>query len=169
MAEGEPLSETLRVGLLLETAQTQQRLAEEALEGLGAHVQMLDALVRTEVGRAAAESFAGLSAQVEQSAAALRRLRRATDVRLVAWSAAATVASAAIALAGVRALLPSTRQVAALRARRARFAADIRRLREYGGSVDLRRCGSRGRLCVRVYRDGPAYGPRGEFLLVKAP
>ena len=169
MGESEPLNETLRVGLLLETVQAQQRLAAEALEGLREHTQALEALVRAEVGRSAAESFDGLSAETTEAAAALRRLRRAADGRLLAWSAAATVLSAAMTLGAMHMLLPSRRQIDALRARRARFAADIRRLREYGGSVELRRCGSAGKLCVRVDRTGPAYGPHGEFLLVKAP
>lgn len=169
MAEAEPLNETLRVGLLLEAAQAQQRLAAEALEGLRGHTQALEALVRAEVGRSAAEAFDGLSAETAEAAAALRRLRRAADARLLAWSVAATVLSAAMTLAAMHMLLPSRRQIEALRARRARFAADIRRLREYGGSVELRRCGSAGRLCVRVDRTGPAYGAHGEFLLVKAP
>lgn len=169
MSEVEPLSETLRVGLLLEAAQAQQRLGAEAIEALREHVRTLDALVRAEVASAARESLEGLSAETQQTAAALRRARRVAEVRLIVWSIAACVASAAIALAVMHVLLPSRGQIAALRSRRALFSADIRRLREYGGAVDLRRCGHRGRLCVRVDRSGPAYGAHGNFLLVKAP
>ena len=169
MSEVEPLSETLRVGLLFEAAQAQQRLGAEAIEALREHLRTLDALVRAEVSSAAREYLEGLSAEAQQTAAALRRARRAAQVRPILWSIAACVLSAAIALAVVRALLPSTGQIAALRSRRALFSADIKRLREYGGAVDLRRCGQRGRLCVRVDRSGPAYGAHGNFLLVKAP
>ncbi len=169
MSEVEPLSETLRVGLLLEAAQAQQRLGAEAIEALREHLRTLDALVRAEVSSAARESLEGLSAEAQQTAATLRRARRAAQVRPIVWSIAACALSAAIALPVVRALLPSRGQIAALRSRRALFSADIKRLREYGGAVDLRRCGQQGRLCVRVDRSGPAYGAHGNFLLVKAP
>lgn len=169
MGEAEPLSETLRVGLLLEAAQTHQRLAQETLEGLHEHARSFDGRLREQINRALGEAFDDLSVQAQQTTAALQRLRRAADARLIAWSAAAMILSAAVTLAAVRMLLPSREQVAALRARRALFAADVRHLREYGGSVDLRRCGRRGRLCVRVDRSGPAYGAHGDFLLVRAP
>ena len=125
MSEVEPLSETLRVGLLLEAAQAQQRLGADAIEALREHLRTLDALVRAEVSSAARESLEGLSAEAQQTAAALRRARRAAQVRPILWSIAACVLSAAIALSAVRALLPSRGQIAALRSRRALFSADM--------------------------------------------
>ncbi|MGH8327807.1 MAG: hypothetical protein ACRET2_13715, partial [Steroidobacteraceae bacterium] len=64
-------------------------------------------------------------------------------------------------------MLPSRSEVAALRARRDALAANIARLQQRGGSVDLRRCGARARLCVRVDRDAPAYGADADYLIVK--
>ena len=90
-------------------------------------------------------------------------------MRAALWSAAAALTSAAVSVLAVRLLVPNAAQIDALRVRRALFAADVRRLREYGGSVELRRCGARGRLCVRVQRTGPVFGAHGDFLLVKAP
>ena len=169
VADAEPLSETLRVGLLLETAQTQQRVGEEVFERLRDHLRALDALVRAEVGRAACESLQALSSEAEQAEAALRRLRQETTVRVLTWSTTAMVLSAAIGLVILHLLLPSSAQVSRLRARRALYASDVRRLRQFGGAVDLRRCGTTGRLCVRVHRDGPRYGRHGDYLLVKGP
>lgn len=169
VADAEPLSETLRVGLLLETAQAQQRVGEEVFERLRDHLRALDGLVRAEVARAACESLEALSSEAEQAEAALRRLRQETAVRVLTWSLAAMALSAAITLVIVHRLLPSSEQVSVLRARRALYASDIRRLRQFGGTVDLRRCGTTGRLCVRVYPSGPRYGRHGDYLLVKAP
>lgn len=167
--DAEPLSETLRVGLLLETAQTQQRVGEEVFERLRDHLGSLDALVRCAVGRAACESLETVRGEVEQAEAALRRLRQAATVRALTWSTVAMVLNAAIGLVILHLLLPSSAQINQLRARRALYASDVRRLRQFGGAVELRRCGTTGRLCVRVQRDGPRYGRHGDYLLVKGP
>jgi hypothetical protein len=169
MDEPGPMGETLRAGLLMEAAQAQQRLGEEALARLDEHLRGLDALVREEVARAVTESLGTLQAETEQAAGALRRLRHSADLRLTLYALVVTLVSLAIGLAAVRVFVPSRRQIELLRARRAAFEADIRHLREFGGSVDLRRCGKRGRLCVRVRRGGPAYGPGGQFLPVEPP
>ena len=169
MDEPAPMGDALKAGLLMEAAQAQQRLGEEALARLSEHLRGLDALVRDEVARAVTESLGALQAETEQAAGALRRLRRSADLRLTLYSLAVTAASLAITLAAVRAFVPSRQQIEALRARRAAFEADIKHLREFGGAVDLRRCGKRGRLCVRVRRGGPAYGPGGQFLPVEPP
>jgi len=96
MGESEPMADTLKVGLLMEAAQAQQRLGEEALARLSEHLRGLDDLVRTEVARTVAESLATLQSETEQVAGALRQLRRAADVRLFLCSLAVTAASLAI-------------------------------------------------------------------------
>ncbi len=169
MADAEPLSETLRVGLLLETAQAQQRVGEELFERLRDHLRALDAMVRAEVARAACESLGALSSEAEQAQATLRRLGQGTTIRLLAWNTAAMALSVAVTFAIVHLLLPSRAQVSELRARRELYAADIRRLRQFGGAVDLRRCGTTGKLCVRVHPNGPRYGRHGDYLLVNGP
>ena len=169
MADAEPLSETLRVGLLLETAHAQQRLGEEVFERLRDHLRALDGMVRAEVARAACESLGALSSEAQLAQVTLRRFGQGTAIRLFAWNTAAMALSVAITLAIVHLLLPSGAQVRELRARRELYAADIRRLRQFGGTVDLRRCGTTGRLCVRVYPNGPRYGRHGDYLLVNGP
>ena len=169
MSETRAALEPLEVGLLLETVQSQQRLAGETLAQLGEQLQSLERGVRADVAHAAREAFLELSAEADAVSTQLLGLRRAIGMRAALWSAAAALASAAVTVLAVRLLVPSVAQIDALRVRRALFAADVRRLREYGGSVELRRCGARGRLCVRVQRTGPVFGAHGDFLLVKAP
>jgi hypothetical protein len=169
MNETHPVPQPLEVGLLLETVQSQQRLAEETLARLGEQLRSLETEVGAQVAYAAREAFLQLGAEADAVRTQLLGLRRAVGMRAALRSAAAALASAAMTVLAVRLLVPSAAQIDALRARRALFAADVRRLREYGGSVELRRCGAQGRLCVRVQRAGPVFGAHGDFLLVKAP
>jgi len=62
----------LNHGLLLETAQTQQRLIGASLRQLKAHTQGLDAVVRDQIRRTLIEE---LGAVVEHSARAVRTLQ----------------------------------------------------------------------------------------------
>lgn len=167
MNESSEGDQTLRMGLLMEAAQAQQRLAQTSLEGLDAHARELDSIVREEVRRTLIETVAGLTAETEQAAEALRRLRRIADLRVVAWTVTVTLISAAVAIGAMRWTLPSTGQIESLRAHRAALRADIERLRELGARIDLRRCGVRRRLCVRVDRRGPGYGAHGEYLPIE--
>ncbi len=159
--------QTLRMGLLMEAAQAQQRLAQSSLERLDANARELDATVRDEVRRTLTETVAGLTLETEQAADALRRLRRIADLRVLAWTVTVTLISVAVAIGAMRWALPSPGQIESLRARRAALLAEIERLREHGAQIDLRRCGVRRRLCVRVDRRGPGYGAHGEYLPVE--
>ena len=167
MAERPEADLALRAGLLMEAAEAQQRLGEECLERLQAHLRDLDAVVRDEIHHTLSEALAGLIEETMQAAQALRRMKHAADLRVLSWTVAVTLVSAALGAGTTWRLLPSTAEIAALRARRAALIADISRLEQYGAGVQLRRCGAHGRLCVRVDRKGPAYGADGDFLLVK--
>lgn len=158
---------SMRAGLLMEAAQAQQRLGQECLERLQAHLRDLDTVVRDEIRHTLTEALAGLVQETTQAGQALRRLRYAADLRVLSWTVLVTVISALSGMGMMWLLLPSPRRIAALRARRDALAADIARLDKYGGRVDLRRCGKRGRLCVRVDRKGPVYGADRDFLPVK--
>lgn len=157
----------MRAGLLMEAAQAQQRLGEECLQRLQAHLRDLDTVVRDEIRHTLTEALAGLVEETTQAAQALRRLQHAANLRVLCWTVAVAATSAAVALGAMWRMLPSPARIAALRARRDALTADIARLEKYGGRVDLGRCGKHGRLCVRVDRDGPAYGADGDFLLVR--
>lgn len=167
MAEVSEPDLTMRAGLLMEAAQAQQRLGEQSLQRLQEHLRDLDAVVRDEIRHTLTEALAGLFEETTQAAQALRRLRHVADVRVLVWTALLTAVSAAVAMGTMWWVLPSPRQIEALRSRRDALAADVARLEKYGGRVDLRRCGTHGRLCVRVERKGPAYGTDGDFLPVK--
>ena len=167
MPELHPADPALQAGLLMEAAQAQQRLAQGSLERLEAHLRDLDTVVRDETHRTLLETLAGLTAESTQAAEALRRLRHRADLRIFAWTVLVTLVSAAVALGAMRLMWPAPGQIETLRARRTALIADLRRLRQQGARIDLRRCGARRRLCVRVDRQGPAYGAHGEYLLVE--
>jgi uncharacterized protein YPO0396 len=159
--------EAMRLGLLMEAAQMQQRLSQESLERLAAHTRDLDTVVRDEVRRTVAEELGTLAAETRRTAESLQRMRRAANVRVFLWSVSVTLISSAVALAEAWWLLPSQGEIGALRAHRDALAAEIVRLKQSGALLDVRRCGGGARLCVRVDRNAPAYGPRADYLIVK--
>jgi len=157
----------MKVALLMEAAQAQQRLSQESLERLAAHARDLDAVVRDEVRRSVAEALGSLVTESRRVTESLQRMRRAANVRTLLWTVSVATICSAIAMGEAWWLLPSQREMAAMRARRDALASNIARLEQRGGSVDVRRCGARARLCIRVDRDTPAYGPGADYLVVK--
>jgi hypothetical protein len=159
--------EALRLGLLMEAAQAQQRLGQESLDRLAAHTRELEAIVRDEIRRTLGEELAGVASESRRAAQSLQRLRRAATLRVMLWTVSIAAVCSAVGLAEGWWMLPSRQEMAALRARRDALAANITRLQERGGAIDLRRCGARARLCVQVDRHAPAYGAHGDYLIVK--
>ena len=159
-------AQQMRLGLLMEAAHAQQRLGQESLERLAAHTRDLDAIVREEIRRTLAEELGSLASESRGAAQSLKRLRRAANLRTFLWVLAAAAACAAIAMGEAWWLIPSPKELTALRARRDALAASVARLQRQGGSIDLRRCGPRARLCVRVDRHAPAYGKDADYLIV---
>ena len=159
--------EALKLGLLMEAAQAQQHLGEESLERLAAHTRELEAIVRDEIRRTVGEELAGIASESGRAAQSLQRLRRAANLRVLVWTVSIAAACSAVAMGEAWWMLPSQNEIAALRARRDALAANIARLQERGGSIDLRRCGARARLCVQVDRHAPAYGAHADYLIVK--
>jgi len=162
--------ETIKCGLLMEAAQTQQALVDAALEKLKTHTQDLDAVVREEIRRTLVDELQVLSAESRNATQALRALRRAADLRVALWSAGIAALCCAIStgliVAAARWLLPSRTEIAALRSQHERLVSDIARLEERGGHIDLRRCGDAGRFCVRVDRKAPAFGEGADYFIV---
>lgn len=166
MTEGALDEEPMKLGLLMEAAQAQQRLGHESLERLAAHTRELEAIVRDEIRRTVAEELGSIAGESRRAAESLQRLRRAANVRVLLWTVTIATACSAIAMGEAWWLLPSQREMADLRAQREVLAANIARLREQGGALELRKCGARGRLCVRVDRHAPAYGANADYLIV---
>lgn len=164
--EADMSDEAMRLGLLMEAAQAQQRLSQESLEQLAAHTRDLDTVVREEVRRTVAEELGALAGESRRTAESLQRMRRAANLRVVLWSMSATLISSAVAFAMAWWLLPSQGEIAALRSRRDALTAEIVRLKRSGALLDVRRCGD-ARLCVRIDRNAPAYGPRADYRVVK--
>ena len=158
---------TLKYGLLLETAQSQQKLIAASLRQLKGHTQELDAIVREQIRRTLVEELAAVVDESARAVQALRTLERAAKLRFMVWTLAVTVLSGAATALPAWWLLPSSSQIAALRAQRAQLAAAVDDLAQRGGLIDLRRCGSEQRWCVRVDRRAPAFGEQADFLVVK--
>jgi uncharacterized protein involved in exopolysaccharide biosynthesis len=158
---------TMKFGLLMESAQAHQKLAEAHLERLRAHTQDLDGVVREEIRRTLIEELREVTAESNRAVHALRGMKRAAGIRGLILSAAAATLSTAVPIAIARWVLPSPEQVDALRARRDQLAANVSRLEQQGGRIEWRRCGESARLCVHVDRTSPVYGEKGDYYVVK--
>jgi hypothetical protein len=159
--------ETLKIGLFMEAAQAQQTLATTMLERLREHTAGIDAIVREVIRATLLEEIRALGEDSHRAADALRRLERTANVRLVAWGAAVLSLSALFPFGLAWWLTPTRADVEALIARRDELAIRIADLSRQGGNLELRRCGPKQRLCVRIDRGAPAYGASGDFLVVK--
>jgi hypothetical protein len=158
---------TMKFGLLMESAQTHQKLADAHLERLRAHTQDLDGVVREEIRRTLIEELRGVAAESNRAVHALRSIKRAAGMRGLILSAAAATLSTAVPIAVARWVLPSAEQVNALRARRDQLAENVSRLEQQGARIEWRRCGESARLCVHVDRTSPVYGDKGDYYVVK--
>jgi hypothetical protein len=162
--------DAMKCGLLMETAQTHQSLAGTALESLKAHARDLDAIVREEIRRTLIEELQALATESHGAVRSLRTLSRAASMRVALWgSCIVTLCSSmaiAIVLAATHWLVPSRSEIATLIARRDELAANVARLEQRGGRIDLRRCGDSERYCVRVDRTASVFGPKADYLVV---
>ena len=159
--------DTLRFGLLMEGAQTHQRLAETQLQTLRAHTQGLDAVVRDAIRRTLVEELQALTEECDASVRALRDMRRAANLRGLLWSIATVLICTVIPAAIAHLALPSEAAVAALKTQRDSLARDVARLELQGGKVEWRVCGDAARLCVRIDVKAPIYGEHRDFYVVQ--
>ena len=157
---------TLKFGLLMESAQAHQKLAETHLEKLRAHTEDLDGVVRDEIRRTLIEELQMLTTESRRAAQTLRTIRRGIGVRGLLWSVAVALLCSGLPVAIARWVLPSASEVAALRVRRDELTSNIAKLKERGGRVEWRRCGDARRLCVRVERGAATYGDKADFYIV---
>jgi hypothetical protein len=157
---------TMKLGLLMESVQAHQKLAESHLEQLRAHTRDLDAVVRDEIRRTLIEELQSLWAESKRATEALQRIRRGATVRAGLWSVVIAILCTGIPMAIMRWALPSGSEISALRARRDELSASVATLEGRGGRIDWRRCGERARLCVRVDRKAPTYGESADYFVV---
>jgi hypothetical protein len=157
---------TMKLGLLMESAQAHQKSAEVQLEKLRVHTDDLDGVVRGEIRRTLIEELQMLTMESARAAQVLRRVGRTSVVRGTAWSIAMAVLCTGIPAAIMRLALPSEAQITALRVRRDQLAESVAMLERRGGRVDWRRCGATARLCIRVDRSAPTYGEKADYYVV---
>jgi hypothetical protein len=158
---------TMKVGLLMESAQAHQKMAEGQMEKLRAHTQDLDSVVRDEIRRTLVEELRALTAEATRATRALQKIRGAGALRKLAWSLAAAILCTLVPIGVARWALPSAAEIATLRVRRDEVAANLAKLEQEGGRIDWRRCGDARRLCVRVDRKAPTYGDKADYFVIE--
>jgi hypothetical protein len=160
-------ADAMKFGLLMESAQAHQKLAEAHLEKLRAHTQDLDGVVRDEIRRTLVGELQSVTAETDQAARALRDMKRAAHMRGMAWNMGIAILCTVVPAAVANWILPSAGTVAALRVQEASLSRNVARLAQQGGRVEWRRCGDAGRLCVRIDREAPVYGEKADYYVVK--
>lgn len=158
---------TMKVGLLMESAQVHQKLAEGQLEKLRAHTQDLDAVVRDEIRRTLVEELQMLTAETARATRALQKLRSGAARRGMVLILSGAVLCGLVPIALASWALPSPADIATLRARREELAANVAKLELQGGRIEWRRCGEGRRLCVRVDRKAPSYGEKADYYVIE--
>ncbi|HEY2809381.1 MAG TPA: hypothetical protein VGI91_11375 [Steroidobacteraceae bacterium] len=151
--------DSVKLGLLIEAAQTHQKLAQAAIGNL-------EGVVRDQIQRSLVVGLRTLHEETQVAVESLQRVRRAANVRLTLLPFGMTVIAAAVAIFLAWCVLPTPAEVATLRAQRDELASNIESLSQRGGRADLRRCGA-GHLCVRVDLNAPRYGERSDYLVVR--
>lgn len=158
---------TMKFGLLMESAQAHQKLAESHLQRLRAHTQDLDDVVRDEIRRTFVDEFKSLTSECDRAVQALRDIKRAAALRAGAWNLGIALVCAAVPAVIAHSLLPSAAEIATLRTQRDALTRSVAQLEQRGGRGDWRSCGDPARLCVRVDRQAPVYGDKGDYYIVK--
>lgn len=158
--------DSVKLGLLIEAAQTNQKLAEAAIEKLNKQTQGLAALVKDQIQLALADGLKSVEAETEGAVKALQRAARAANARTAFWTLGVTAVSAAIALLVACWVLPTPAEIATLRTERDELASNIAVLNERGARADFRRCGT-GHLCVRVDTNARRYGDQKDYLVIR--
>ena len=158
---------TMKFGLLMESAQAHQKMAESHLEKLRAHTQDLDGVVREEIRRTLIEELDELTAESRRAALALKGMKRVAQLRGLVFTVCTALLSVAIPSGLACWLLPNPAQIETLRTRRDELQANVARLEQSGGRIDWRHCGERARLCIRVDRSAPSYGDKADYFVVK--
>jgi hypothetical protein len=158
---------TFKVGMLMESAQAHQKLAESQLEQLRAHTQDLDGVVRDQIRRTLVEELELLTTETTRATRALEKIRLRAAVGGVARSLATALLCTLIPIAIARWVMPSPSDIERLRGRRDELSANLARLEQQGGRIDWRRCGESRRLCVRVDRRAPTYGEKADYFVIE--
>jgi hypothetical protein len=156
----------VKLGALVDAAQTHQKLAEAAIEKLNEHTRGLRAIARDQIQRALADGLNSVHAETQGAVEALQRVRRAANARTVFWTLGVTAIAIGVALFVAWWVLPTPAEIAALRTERDALASNIAVLNQRGAQAELRRCGT-GHLCIRVDLKAPRYGESSDYLIIR--
>ena len=164
---GVPMDEdSVKLGLLMETAQSHQKTVEALLQKLKEHALGLDAVVRNRVRHVLVEELNTVRAETQGAVTALQALKRAAHARETFWTLGVTAIALGVALFAAWWVLPTPAEIAALRTERDALVSNIAALSQRGARADLRRCGT-GHLCVRVDLKAPRYGESSDYLIIR--
>jgi hypothetical protein len=158
--------DSVKLGLLMETAERHQRLAEAAIGKLTEQVQGLEAVVRDQIRGAVAREMKIVEAESQRAVEALQRVKRAANARVVLWPLGLTAIAGVTALFIVWWVVPTRSEIEGLRIERDQLARNITVLNQRGARADLRLCETR-RLCVRVDLKAPRYGEGSDYLVIR--
>jgi hypothetical protein len=158
---------TMKFGLLMESAQAHQKLAESNLEKLRVHTQGLDVIVRDEIRRTLLDELQMLTVECGRATEVLRRIGRGAILRGALWSITIALVSSAIPIAIMHWTLPSEQEIRSLQSRRDEMVTRMAALERQGGRLEWRHCGEKERLCVRVDRTVPPFGDKADYYVVK--
>lgn len=159
--------ETVRPEPAMEAVQGLQTVAEDSLARLQSLTRNLDAIVRDEIRRTLVDELGGLTAVANRASSTLESICATSSLRCAVFGFVMTSISAGLPMAIGLWTLPSPAQVDELRARRTQLSQDIQELRRQGAEIELRHCGQARRLCARVEREAPAFGPQADYLILK--
>jgi cell division protein FtsB len=157
---------TMAFGLLMESAQVHQKLAESQLQKLRDHTRDLDGVVRDEIRRTLVDELQTLTQETARTIRALEKMRRGVTIRNTLASAGAAVACAIAPIIVAKLALPTPAEIASLAARRDELKQNISNLKQHGGEADLKRCGASMRLCVQVDIKAPRYGDKADYFVI---
>jgi hypothetical protein len=158
--------QTMKLGLLVETAETNQELVGAMLTKLRQHTEGLDAIVREEIRQTLLDELRGVYVETQRAVQALRRIQRAANLRVVLWSVGITATCAAASLAVAWWCLPSMTEIQELRQQHDQLLANVDRLSKYGARADLQHCGEERRWCFRVDLKAGRFGPHADYYVI---
>jgi len=158
--------QTMKLGLLVEAAETHQQLVGAMLSKLRQHAEGLDAAVRDEIRHTLLEELRGVHLETQRAVLALRRIQRAANLRVALWSVGIAAMCAAASLSVAWWCLPSPSEIQSLREQRDELLAGVERLNKSGARADLQHCGDERRLCVRVDLKAGRFGQHADYFVV---
>jgi hypothetical protein len=158
--------DSVKLGLLMESAERHQKLAEAAIGKLNEQTQDLQAVVRDQIRHAVVEEMKNVRAETQSAVESLQRVKRAANARVTLWTLGLTSISAGVALFVAWCVLPTPAEIAKLRIERDELASNLAVLDQLGARADVRRCGT-AHLCVRVDLKAPRYGVSSDYLILR--